>query len=158
MMCTAAAPASAAVSSPLESQTASVAQKSGETFGNYRYEVLEDGTVSITKYNGNDSELDVPEEIDGKKVTGIGANAFQNCDSLTSINIPDSVTSIGVRAFCGCDSLTSITIPDSVTSIYDYAFQSCNSLTSITIPNSVTSIGELAFASCKMHKHVTACK
>ena len=74
--------------------------------------------------------------------------AFENCSSLTSITIPESVTIIGSYAFRGCSSLTSITIPDSVTSIGDYAFWLCNSLANITIPESVTSLGESAFVGC----------
>ena len=73
-----------------------------------------------------------------KSVTITGGNilygAFYNCDSLTSIEIPDSVTSIGERAFISCGSLTSIEIPDSVTSIGYAAFHSCDSLTEITLP------------------------
>jgi hypothetical protein len=80
--------------------------------------------------------------------TSIGKSAFQNCYSLTQINIPDSVTSIGKSAFQNCYSLTHINIPDSVTSIGDYAFSSCYSLTHINIPDSVTSIGGDAFSSC----------
>ena len=44
-------------------------------------------------------------------VTSIGQDAFNRCNSLTSITIPESVTSIGDDAFCGCSSLTSITLP-----------------------------------------------
>ena len=64
-------------------------------------------------------------------ITTIGNEAFQNCRSLTSVNIPDSVTSIGSYAFYYCTSLTSITIPDSVTSIGDGAFYRCTSLTEV---------------------------
>ena len=55
------------------------------------------------------------------------------------------VTSIGIDAFYDCDSLTSVTIPNSVTSIGSEAFRNCNNLTSVTIPNSVISIGHDAF-------------
>ena len=83
-----------------------------------------------------------------ESVTNIGEHAFSCCDSLTSINIPDSVTSIGDWAFSNCNSLTSINIPDSVTTIGDFAFSRCISLKSIVIPNSVTSIGDYAFSNC----------
>ena len=92
---------------------------------------------------------------DDGSVTSIGEHAFFNCNSLTSITIPNSVTSIGRYAFFSCDSLTSIVIPDSVTSIGDSAFESCNSLTSIVIPDSVTSIGDSAFESCDSLTSVT---
>ena len=81
-------------------------------------------------------------------ITQIGNYAFENCISLTSVNIPDSVTTIGNNAFESCDSLTSVTIPDSVTTIADYAFRGCSSLTSVTLPDSVTTIGEWAFCEC----------
>ena len=81
-------------------------------------------------------------------VTTIGEGAFSNCNSLTSINIPNSVTTIGESAFWGCYSLTSINIPNNVTTIGNRAFGACFSLTSINIPNSVTTIGGGAFSNC----------
>ena len=89
--------------------------------------------------------LTAPESLSGKYsirkgVKVIGNMAFGMCESLTNINIPNSVTTIGYSAFAYCDSLTSINIPNSVTTIGDWAFRACKSLTSITIPNSVVII------------------
>jgi hypothetical protein len=96
----------------------------------------------------NDTDIVIPSVYNGLPVTIIGDYAFLWCDSLTSIEIPDSVTSIGGEAFACCGSLTSIEIPGSVTNIGDYAFYDCNSLTSVVIPDSVTSIGLNAFGYC----------
>ena len=124
-------------------------------------------TASVT-YQGNsydayDDEYSgiviIPETVTynstAYSVTSIGNYAFHDCDSLTSVTIPNSVTSIGDYAFCGCSSLTSITIPNSVTSIGDFAFYGCSSLTSVTIGESVTSIGEDAFRDCSKLTSVT---
>ena len=85
----------------------------------------------------------------GNNVTDIGESAFNECESLISVYIPESVTSIGNLAFIGCISLTSVHIPESVTTIGEYAFGSCKSLTSVHIPNSVISIGASAFDKCE---------
>ena len=86
-------------------------------------------------------------EIELTNASKIGAYAFANCMSLTSITIPDSVKSIDMQAFLHCHNLLSITIPNSVTSIGQRAFDYCVILTSITIPRSVTSIGGSSFES-----------
>lgn len=81
-------------------------------------------------------------------VTVIGNSSFERCTGLISLSIPSSVVSIKNGAFEECTSLTSITIPNSVTSIGDYAFHDCSSLTSISIPNTVTSIGHHVLSGC----------
>ena len=106
-------------------------------------------TYGEDQYSG---EVVIPSSItvEGQEypVASIGSSAFQNCSSLASVTIGNSVTSIDSYAFSSCISLTSVSIPNSVTSIGNVAFESCTGLTSINIPNSVTSIGRGAFYNC----------
>ena len=83
---------------------------------------LEDGTLEISGYAGNDVTYEIPAVIDGKKVTWIGFNAFNDCTELTSITIPDSVTYMVSYAFYNCPSIKAVTIPASVTFIDEGAF------------------------------------
>lgn len=53
----------------------------------------------------------------------IANSAFQECASLTTVNIPDGVTQIGAYAFSDCESLESVVIPASVTQIGDSIFK-----------------------------------
>ena len=95
--------------------------------------VIVDGEAVVSGYVGNNTEVVIPSTIEIKgttyNVTSIGNYAFYDCDSLTSIVIPESVTSIGDYAFYYCSNLTSIVIPEGVTSIGNSAFRYCSSLT-----------------------------
>ena len=78
-------------------------------------------------------------------VTSIASGGFRYCDSLTSIEIPNSVTKIENSAFYACSILTSIDIPNSVTSIGERAFYNCKGLNLMDVPDSVATIGKNAF-------------
>lgn len=125
------------------------AENTAEAFstGDYEYVLLENDTATITRYIGSDSEITIPDKLDGHVVSGIGEAAFAGA-GITEITIPDSVTSIGIAAFNHCDSLTEVVIPDGVTMIDIATFADCAALEKITLPESVTSIGDSAFASC----------
>ncbi len=136
----------------------------------FEYSILDDGTVEIIGYLGEETELVIPDKIEGKSVTSIGAEAFMS-STLISVEIPNSVTIIGESAFSHCENLYTVKMSDSVDYIanstfwacynlseieipsgvtfIDYgAFYDCESLMSINIPDSVTSIGERAFEGC----------
>lgn len=79
----------------------------------------------------------------------IGDYAFQDCTSLKSITIADSVTTLGSTCFGGCSNLTSIHLPESITSIPYRLFSACTNLVNLEIPDNVTTISSAAIESCK---------
>ena len=103
--------------------------------------------------------LKVPQKLKGTYAIKEGTKiicdrAFEDCKSLRSLVIPNSVTSIGESAFSFCSSLKSIVLPDGITSIGDETFFGCSSLASLVIPDGVTSIGNGAFAYCGLLKNL----
>ena len=109
-------------------------------------------------------------------VSSIDSKSFQNCSSLTSVTIPESITTIDKNAFknctglttvnfnatkCetmgkssapvfeGCTSLATVNFGENVQAIPSNAFYGSASITSINIPEGVTSIGGNAFKGCK---------
>ena len=112
-----------------------------------KYKVYAD-YAEVARNEGIAGDVNIASAVNGVPVTSIGFRAFEECQELTSITIPDGVTSIDDRAFCECSELASITLPDSLTSIGDDAFVSCSKLTSITLPEGLTSIGCDAFDEC----------
>ena len=78
----------------------------------------------------------------------IGERAFQGCDILTRVTIPDTVTRIGKAAFQNCGKLTALVIPESVTEIGDGICYSCGSLEEVNIPSSLSVIGYNPFCGC----------
>jgi len=113
------------------------------------FQVTKNGNaVTITKYVGTATVVNIPPTIQGGTVTTIGTAAFRGLGKLTGVNIPNGVTTIGVGAFMECTGITSIIIPASVTSIFDNAFQNCTKLANVTIGSGVASIGNYAFSGC----------
>ena len=100
----------------------------------YSYNNL-NNTATVTGYTGTATIVIIPSysiinDLKVYSVTSIGASAFKNASSLTSVTIGNSVTSIGSFAFSNT-GLTSVTIPDSVITIGEGAFKNASSLTSV---------------------------
>ena len=121
-----------------------------------KLKLAENGTEYIVSgYDGNNSEIIIPEKYNGLKITSIKSDAFNGCRSLTNVTIGNSIIEIGSYAFAYCSSLKNIVIGENVKIIGNAAFLSCTSLESIIIPNSVLNIGESAFSYSSKLKHVT---
>lgn len=93
-------------------------------------------------------EVTIPEYVGDLHVTTIYPMAFEDCDGLKTVHMPDSITGIGFSAFSGCSELTYINLSKNLRVIDTKAFASCK-LQSISIPEGVTVIPEYAFTGCK---------
>ena len=112
--------------------------------GDYTYDVRDDGTIEITKYNGSASNLNIPSTIDGKQVSYIGSDSFRGNKYLNSVTIPDSVKVIQPRAFAECSNLSTLKFGKNVEKIYDYVFYQTN-IKEITLPEKLNYISGIAF-------------
>lgn len=108
------------------------------------FEVSDNGV--LTSYNGDKTNITVPEIVDGITVVAVGDNVF-NSSNLKSIVLPYTVKRIGVSAFAN-SKLTSITA-NGVIDIDNGAFEGCESLVSLNM-QSVKTIGNRCFKNCKL--------
>ena len=114
--------------------------------GDYEYEVNEDDTVTITRYNGQEKNVTIPSKIDGKQVTIIGRYAFENSrQSLQSVVIPSGVVRINERAFQYCEKLKTVTLPEGLKVLEDAVFEFCYSLREIKLPSTLEEAGYYQF-------------
>ena len=120
----------------------------------FEYTVGEDGGITITKYIGTDTDVVIPERIDGKHVTVIGEGAFYRCEILKSVLMSNQIVSIENSSFSKCIQLTIVRLSDALVTIGEAAFNCCEALSTISLPDSLTCIDTLAFANCKSLKQI----
>ena len=171
---------------PLSAVTAFAADTASSTgtaiVDGYKYAYrVDDGNATITKFLGPvDSEghvdstnngpyyIEIPTELGGCTVTGLGEYSFSGYLSaaqsnepyqfgrnIHSVTIPQSVTSIGDYAFSHCEKMDSLTINDATTSIGSWAFDECYKLTTLSLGKNITTIGDYAFLDCHTLDNVT---
>lgn len=125
-------------------------------------------------WNGNFNRTHMPSSLKhitiSEGITTINNYAFQGCESVTHIYLPNSVNIIGEEvfdnckrleyikmsnveeigngAFSGCESLESVSLSDKLETIGRGAFADCTKLNNILIPNSLREIHSSAFGGC----------
>jgi len=88
--------------------------------------------IKIIGYNGEKSDISIPELLNGKKVVSIGDFAFSYESEIS-------------RSDYGSRRISKISLPETIIDIGKYAFAH-NNLSNIIIPNSVKDIGKCAFS------------
>lgn len=140
--------------------------------GDYTY-ILKGNDAQIIKYTGNNTEVNVPETIDGHKVIKVGYDLVSiesyyssryegvNYESklgkygfgekdVISVTIPDSVTQLGVGCFSDCKKLKNVTLSKNLTFIPIAAFSGCESLENINLPDKIEEICSTSFSATKI--------
>ena len=126
--------------------------------------------VTAYSYSG---EVIIPEQFIyddiNYTVISIGGHAFENCNSLTSITIPNSIKSISEYAFYQCAKLSAVKVYDLAAwcnidfkgfaaSPLQYAhrlYVNDEEIVNLVIPSKVTTINKDAFKGCKCITSVT---
>lgn len=145
----------------------------------FTYSYLPDGTISVDRYIGSDSDVVVPEKINQINVTEINSRcfsknntiksvtiengieilhtgAFSDCQKLTKVSMPDSIDTFEDSAiFSGCTNLSDVRLPSKVIKISDSMFRDCINLNSISLNNGLKEIGDGAFVNCSSLKSVS---
>lgn len=144
--------------------------------GDFSYSLYSYG-AEVVGYSGESKRVEIPAEVKGVKVTGIGESAFaysdieevvisegvevigeeafSYCSSLKEVNIPSTVITISKKAFEYCKALTKIEFGENVEEIGFGCFQYCENLQEATFGNKLVSIKGLAFGRCKALKEIS---
>lgn len=132
--------------------TAQEVQQNGE----YQYCYNEEyAGLEILSYEGIESRVRVPEEIDGVPVRVIGSHIFPRRDWLviTDLILPESVLLIKQGAFA-LSGLERAVLPKNLQKIEGYAFEGCSKLREINLPKTLRELPESLFSGCSFQKVV----
>ena len=114
----------------------------------FEYKTVDDGTLCVSGYMGNEAVVEVPAEADGLPVTVIGDGLFSGHAELTELKLPDGITDLGEFILDGCVNLRQLQLPAALERLWGYTFVRCG-LEELTVPDGVRSIPSFCFKDCK---------
>ena len=109
-----------------------------------------EGGVTIYSYDGSETIVVVPEEINGEKVIAIDNKAFSMNTEIKAVKIADTITVIGSQAFINCKNLEIVLCGSGLETIEDYAFTNCPAIKYIELNEGLKTINELAISKASM--------
>jgi len=80
--------------------------------------------------------------------TQLMPNAFEGCESLRNIKLPEDLKVISNSLFKECDSLETVVLPPDLEKIKPLAFFNCKEINTISFPDTLNYIGKRSFGSC----------
>ncbi|MCI8670311.1 MAG: leucine-rich repeat domain-containing protein [Lachnospiraceae bacterium] len=98
--------------------------------GLWTYIETDDG-ISLLRYNGNQTHIDIPAAVDGKKTVALECT-FDGFYELKSVTVPEGIITLS-GGFYGCEGLEIVSLPQSIRDL-EHAFDCCYSLKNLVIP------------------------
>ncbi len=81
-----------------------------------------DGTITITKFIGNETNVIVPEKITNKTVKTIAENAFENGSNVKKLTLGPNLTNLEFKSLLGLSSIEDLTISGNAGGSLKYFF------------------------------------
>lgn len=116
---------------------------------------------SVTLYDGTERKLVAIDQrafaqtavtaLDFSRATKlgeIGASAFEMCNSLSEVQLPEGLNKLGNNAFANCRQITSVRVPSTLNTLPAGAFKGCTALTDVKLLFGVVNLGDSTFARC----------
>lgn len=88
-----------------------------KNYNGFIYKVIDNSYIIITGYNGNNSDVIVPTEIEGLKVVGISDLAFKDNLVIENFTLNNSLYYLGGSILSGCKNIRKITINDNIVAL-----------------------------------------
>jgi len=120
--------------------------------GDWGYDILDDGTLQVDYYAGDDDTVVIPATISGRRVKSVAE--FTTAGVPSKIILSEGIKMLGENGICASsEDFCEIILPNSLTYIGDAGLSDCY-IKQINIPDSVTYIGKAAFSGCKYLEHI----
>lgn len=112
--------------------------------------------IKENAFNGNPTLEEVLILAEGNKgLEKIGGTAFENCTSLQTISMPDTVKQLGYAVFRNCQNLVNVKLSSNIQIINSHTFAGCSKLREITIPEGIREIKGFVFQDCTILSKVS---
>ena len=109
---------------------------------------IENGEAVVVAYWGEEKQLIVGDEYNGKQITRIKENALKGNKNLESILLGKNIQIVEKEAFAECINLKKLKIEGEITEIQEGAFFRCVSLSKIEYKKKPKGIAVSAFSKC----------
>ncbi len=95
--------------------------------GDNSFTVVE-GEAVLEKYTGSETDVHVPDELDGCPVTVIKRGAFSEIETLKSLTFPETIRMFELFCIYGCEALEEVYVPGDPEEVF-YFVEQCENCT-----------------------------